>query len=113
MNRSDFDTEFSRLVREFGAGEKNLGSFRSEGCTGSMHCMFCKGCRNCYRCTYCQDCEAITGSGHRIRCVGCHDCSHCEDAPGCTHSPGANRDNQESKIWILRVAFHGIPAQFR
>ena len=86
MNRSEFDAEFSRLLREFGAGEKNPGSFRSEGCTGSMHCMFCKGCSNCYRCTHCQDCEATTGSGHCVRCVGCHDCSHCEDVTACTHS---------------------------
>jgi hypothetical protein len=86
MNRSEFDAELSRLVREFGASGKNLGSFRSEGCIGSTHCMFCKGCRNCYRCTYCQECEATTGSGHCVRCVGCHDCSHCEDATACTHS---------------------------
>jgi hypothetical protein len=86
MNRSEFDAELARLQREFGAAEQNLGSFRSERCTGSVHCMFCKGCRNCYRCTHCEDCEATTGSGHCLRCVGCHDCSHCEDAVGCTHS---------------------------
>jgi hypothetical protein len=33
MNRSEFDAEYARLVREFGASEKNLGSFRSDGCT--------------------------------------------------------------------------------
>ena len=86
MNRSEFDAEYARLVREFGASEKNLGSFRSDGCTGSMHCMFCTRCRNCYRCTHCQDCEATTGSSHCTRCVGCHDCSHCEDALASTHS---------------------------
>ena len=86
MNRSEFDAELARLVREFGGADQNQGSFRSERCSGSMHCMFCKGCRNCYRCTHCEDCEATTGSGHCLRCTGCHDCSHCEDSIGCTHS---------------------------
>jgi hypothetical protein len=86
MNRSEFDAELARLVRELGVATQNPGSFRSESCTGSMHCMFCKNCRNCYRCTHCESCDATTGSGHCVRCVGCHDCSHCEDALGCTHS---------------------------
>jgi hypothetical protein len=86
MNRSELEAEYARLLREFGASEKNLGSFRSEGCAGSRYLMFCTGCRNCYRCTHCQDCEATTGSGHCLRCVGCHDCSHCEDALACTGS---------------------------
>jgi hypothetical protein len=86
MNRSEFDAELARLVRELGVATQNPGSFRSESCTGSMHCMFCKDCRNCFRCTHCESCDATTGSGHCVRCVGCHDCSHCEDAIGCTHS---------------------------
>jgi hypothetical protein len=86
MNRSEFDAELARLQRAFGAAEQNLGSFRSERCTGSVHCMFCEDCRNCYRCTHCKSCEATTGSGHCLRCVGCHDCSHCEDTIACTHS---------------------------
>ena len=94
MNRSELETEYARLLREFGKSEKNVGSFRSEGCAGSMYCMFCTGCRNCYRCTHCQDSEATTGSSHCRRCVGCHDCSHCEDALACTHS-----------AYLLRCAF--------
>jgi hypothetical protein len=86
MNRSELEAEYARLLREFGASEKHLGSFRSEGCAGSRYLMFCTGCRNCYRLTHCQDCEATTGSGHCLRCVGCHDCSHCEDALACTRS---------------------------
>jgi hypothetical protein len=86
MNRSGFDAELARLVRELGGAEQNLRSFRSERCTGSMHCMFCINSRSCYRCTHCQDCEATTGSGHCLRCVGCHACSHCEDGVGCADS---------------------------
>jgi hypothetical protein len=86
MNRSEFDSELGRLMREFGGAEQNPGSFRSERCTGSMHCMFCKSCRNCYRCTHCEQCEATTRSGHCLRCTGCHDCSHCEDSVACTDS---------------------------
>jgi hypothetical protein len=86
MNLAELEDEYARLVRDHGGSEKNLGSFRSEGCTGSMYLMFCTGCRNCYRCTHCQECEATTGSGHCLRCVGCHDCTHCEDALACTQS---------------------------
>jgi len=32
--------------------------------------------------------------------------------PSQTQRPDAYGDNQESKIWISRVAFHGIPARF-
>ena len=86
MKRSEFDTEWARLLRDFGGADQNPGSFRSERCTGSMHCMFCKSCRNCYRCTHCEQCEATTRSGHCLRCTGCHDCSHCEDSVACTDS---------------------------
>jgi hypothetical protein len=86
MKRSEFEAEYARLARELGAHEKNLGSFRSDDCVASLHCMFCGGCTHCYRCTHCQGCEACTGCGHCVRCVGCHDCSHCEDALACTHS---------------------------
>jgi hypothetical protein len=86
MKLAELEDEYARLVRDFGASEKNLGSYRSEGCAGSMYLMFCTGCRSCYRCTHCQDCDATTSSGHCIRCVGCHGCSHCEDALACTQS---------------------------
>ncbi len=82
MDKRTFLDELARLERS--AHERgNPGSYQSDDCDNSSHCMFCAGCKDCHRCNYAVDCSGCTRCTHVRDCVACHHSTHLEGCERC------------------------------
>jgi hypothetical protein len=86
LGRRQFETEYARLLRAFGDGQENLGSFSCQGCRSCAGCMFCVDCEACHRCTHCTGCRDCAHLTHCQDCTGCYDSAYCVRCESCTGS---------------------------